>query len=578
MKSTPKVITNKKLMEEWDYEKNNALGYYPENISLGSGIKVWWRCPKGHAYDASVTNRNRGRGCKYCAGKAVLKGFNDLESQYPDIAKEWHPSKNGDLKPDMITYGSGRKVWWLCSNNHSYEKVVRDRSKGAGCPICTAALKTSFPEQAVFFYIKKVFPDAISRYKEIFDNRMELDIFIPSRKVGIEYDGAAFHDKDHIFKDNRKYEICKANGISLIRIMEQSRSMIFVLYDHKIVLPNSNRKHLNNAISELCYKLGHPVDVNVERDKFEILDYVYARKESLASEYPEVAKEWDYEANYPRKPEDFAPHSNETVGWVCSKCGNKWSTMINSRTGSHGTGCPKCSPREMRAVQITRKIEETGSLADLYPELMEEWDYEKNDIDPKTLLPGSKEEVYWICKKCGNRWKATVVKRALNGHGCRLCTNQEVVTGINDLATTHPEILREWDYEKNAVQPTEVAARSNKYYQWKCPKCGYEWAATLNNRIGRNSGCPCCSGRVPHKGVNDFKTLYPEYAEDWDYDKNTDLPEDYKPGSHHKAYWKCKKCEYEWYKTIHNRVRNPACPRCRNHFTKWKAEKRNSHV
>ena len=122
MKSTPKVITNKELMKEWDYEKNGSLSYFPEKISLGSGIKVWWICPKGHSYEASVTNRNHGRGCKYCAGKAVLKGFNDFESRFPDVAKEWHPTKNGDMKPDMVTCGSSKEAW---SDDSSFEVVHR---------------------------------------------------------------------------------------------------------------------------------------------------------------------------------------------------------------------------------------------------------------------------------------------------------------------------------------------------------------------------------------------------------------------------------------------------------------------
>lgn len=565
MNTTPKVITKKELMREWNYEKNNSLGYYPEKITLGSGLKVWWTCPEGHEYEASVNNRNHGRGCKYCSGKAVLKGFNDFESRFPDLAKEWHPTKNGDKQPSDFTCGSTFEAWWICRNHHEYKKKVLERSKGAGCTECAKALKTSFPEQAVYFYIKKCFPDAISRYTEIFDNRMELDIYIPSLRIGIEYDGAAYHTKELIFRDNLKYQICKDNNITLIRIMEESDSNIFILYDRKLVVPNSNRKYLNSVISELCFKLGKPMNVDVERDKFEILNYLFSREESLASRFPEVAAEWDYEANKPRKPEDFAPHSNERVGWICKECGYKWVAMINDRTGSDKTGCPKCSPKKMRAKQIASKIEKSGSLYDLYPDLMEEWDYERNTIDPKTVLPGSKEEAFWICKKCGYKWSARILKRALAGHGCRLCTKQDVVKGINDLATRFPDIAAEWDYEGNEMLPTEIAAGDNSSFSWLCSKCGQKWEATANSRTSRKSGCPYCSGRRATKGVNDFKTLYPEYALDWDYEKNDTLPEEYKPGSHFEAYWKCSKCGYEWKKSIGKRVKHPSCPNCQNH-------------
>ena len=173
MNSTQKVSSSDKLMSEWDYEKNNIENRDPQKLSLGSGYIVAWICPKGHKYQASINSRNRGSGCPYCANKKALKGFNDFETKYPPIAKEWHPDKNGNLLPSDFTYGSGQKVWWLCPNKHSYYMSLRDKGRGKGCSVCARALKTSFPEQAIFYYIKKGFPDAVSGYRDLFDNGME---------------------------------------------------------------------------------------------------------------------------------------------------------------------------------------------------------------------------------------------------------------------------------------------------------------------------------------------------------------------------------------------------------------------
>ena len=71
------AASNPDLVKEWDYDKNAPLT--PDNIARAAKKKVWWKCAKGHSWEASINNRtSNGRGCPYCAGKKVLCGFNDL--------------------------------------------------------------------------------------------------------------------------------------------------------------------------------------------------------------------------------------------------------------------------------------------------------------------------------------------------------------------------------------------------------------------------------------------------------------------------------------------------------------------
>ena len=59
-------------------------------------------------------------------------------SFYPQLVKEWHPTKNGELTPDDITHGSGKKVWWLCTKGHSYEAKPNHRTgMKSNCPYCS---------------------------------------------------------------------------------------------------------------------------------------------------------------------------------------------------------------------------------------------------------------------------------------------------------------------------------------------------------------------------------------------------------------------------------------------------------
>lgn len=88
----------------------------------------------------------KGEACPYLSGKAVLPGFNDLASNYPELAKQWHPTRNGDLKPSDVTCGKNKKVFWYLpyddpeTGKHfdfEWEAWIRDRTRGAKCPYFT---------------------------------------------------------------------------------------------------------------------------------------------------------------------------------------------------------------------------------------------------------------------------------------------------------------------------------------------------------------------------------------------------------------------------------------------------------
>ena len=119
---------------EWDYNKNNEL--LPEHITVGSNQKVWWICPEGHSYNATVSNRQYGKNCPYCAGKYPILGETDLVTTHPDIIVEWDWDKNGNKKPENYTAGSNKSVWWKCSEGHSWKSKIIDRNAGNNCPVC----------------------------------------------------------------------------------------------------------------------------------------------------------------------------------------------------------------------------------------------------------------------------------------------------------------------------------------------------------------------------------------------------------------------------------------------------------
>jgi hypothetical protein len=67
-----------------------------------------------------------------------------LQKVNPEVSKEWHPTKNGDLTPKDVTPNSHKKAWWICKEKrHEWAAVVFSRNKGRGCPYCSGRYATT---------------------------------------------------------------------------------------------------------------------------------------------------------------------------------------------------------------------------------------------------------------------------------------------------------------------------------------------------------------------------------------------------------------------------------------------------
>lgn len=361
------------LLRSWDYEKNAPLK--PEDVTAQSNKRVWWKCPDcEHSWSAKICNRSNGRGCPQCSNRALVRGVNDLATRNPSLAEEWDCVKNAPLSPSDVFSKSGKKYYWLCPNGHSYLASVLHRASGTGCPECNSGRQTSFAEQAVYFNIKKAFPDAESRYKEIFDNGMELDIYIPSCQLAIEYDGVFWHKSSNIERDRRKYNICRENNIHLIRIRESGEACDGIA-DEAYHMDNlDKRENLEKLIQYLLDRIDprsnmwtrkkasdiySPVRVNLSTDERLIRRYMTSVKNSLQDLHPEIAAQWHPTKNGDQTPSMFLCGSDYKAWWLCPVCGHEWKTSIGHRVS--GTGCSVCygknikdhHPRAKKVYQFT---------------------------------------------------------------------------------------------------------------------------------------------------------------------------------------------------------------------------------
>lgn len=123
------------LAKEWHPTKNGTLG--PKDVTPGSHKKVWWLCERGHWWLAAVSDRIRGRKCAYCR-ELQEQGEQCMIDVKPELLKEWHPSRNREIKAREVACTHRDKVWWLCKNGHEWQATIRSRLTGKPCPFCAS--------------------------------------------------------------------------------------------------------------------------------------------------------------------------------------------------------------------------------------------------------------------------------------------------------------------------------------------------------------------------------------------------------------------------------------------------------
>lgn len=277
----------------------------------------------------------------------------------------------------------------------------------------------------------------------------------------------------------------------------------------------------------------------------------------FATTHPELARDWDYNKNN-LTPQDITFGSNKKFWWLCD-LEHSYERKVKDKVKY--SSCPYCSG--------SRVLPGFNDVATTHPEIIFQlWDFDKNkDIYPSSYTKGSKKIVWWKCKK-GHSYQLKIHSRTLYGFGCKVCSSNLLVPGVNDLATIKPELLKYWDYEKNSLSPDKVSPCSRKKAWWKCDS-GHSFYKGISDKDKvKNNDCRFCSGHAVLKGFNDISTTSPHLLEIWDYEKNKDIsPEDVTFGSSKKVWWKCEK-GHSYLSRVGNRSVGYGCPICKQcaHF------------
>lgn len=338
------------LLSEWDEAKNAPLT--PKDVSYGSGKRVWWRCSHGHSWQAIIyTRTGAGSGCPYCGGKKAYSGENDLLSQRPDLAAQWHPTKNGKLTPADVTLGCHRKVWWVCEKGHAWHAEVKSRVSGTGCPVCANRtliagrndLATTHPLLSRQWHPTR---NGTLTPRDVVAGNL--------RKVWWRC------EKGHEWQAAISSRACNGAGCpvcagKLVVSGVNDLASCFPLLCRQwhptkngTLQPQNVSPYSNKKVWWLC-PLGHEyaATVGARTTNGSGCPYCAGRKvlagfNDLATLEPKVAAQWQPTLNGNLTPEQVTAGSHKKVWWQCSD-GHVWKAVVYSRAGPQKTGCPVCA-------------------------------------------------------------------------------------------------------------------------------------------------------------------------------------------------------------------------------------------
>ena len=413
----------------------------------------------------------------------------------PELAKQWHPTKNGKLTPYDLLAGSATRVWWICNKDdtHIWDALVRQRNKGTKCPLCPRPRR--IPKLGKSFAEKN--PALINEWHPTKNKLSPYDYnYGSNEKVWWKCDKGDDHEWQSSLKLRSRGSGClicagkkvvKSNSLA---ILHPELAKEWHPTKNGSLTPNDVTDGSNKNIWWKCDKADDHEweEVIYERVSGNGCTICSGRKivqsNSLAILHPELAKEWHPTKNGSLMPNDVG-HSAKDIWWKCDKGDDhEWKQSMNNRV--KGSGCPICSGH---------KVVKSNCLATTHPELAKEWHPTKNgSLTPFDIVAGTATKIWWKCDKGDDHeWLSNSFGRQ-DGGGCPVCTGQKVVKS-NCLATTHPELAKEWHPTKNgSLTPYDIVAGSSfQKIWWKCKDDrSHIWDATSSSRKS-GSGCPSCA-------------------------------------------------------------------------------------
>ncbi len=521
------------IKKYWAYDINE---HGPEYYAISSGKKVYIRCPKcgieriGSICDLIVKTEDGYRitRCPNCEKVPNGKKIVTIAEGCPDLDKYWVDSN--DFDPKTISIKDNKtKIFLKCPTcGKLLERIVINAFK--------------LNEETGFYEVAQCHNCAVieANLKKALEQNGPLADECPEFEKWWDYDKNTVDIKTITRGSHAKVHLkCPACGGELERTPHD-----FVLF---------NRAGELRPVS--CPECGY----NGKEDP----------EDNLLKLCPSIAEWWDYDANYPFRPEQFTQGSQFRAHLTCPDCGMKLYTGINALIATDEDG--KVHIRHEGKCRKFKAMESENNLVKKYPDVIQWWDYEANDGEkPEEYTVFSQKKAHLTCPDCGGKYHMRLTDAfsllddgTPNLFRCSYCNDIRALPGFNSLLALKPDVAAEWS-PNNELNADEVLPNLYKRALWVCPTCHGEYSAPIRDREVGDDSCPYCQNRKPLEGYNTLVDKKSELISEWS-PNNANKPEETIATSSLNALWVCPTCHGEYSAPIRDReVGDDSCPYCRN--------------
>jgi very-short-patch-repair endonuclease len=539
--------SKQELLNEWDQEKNGVLT--PADVTVFADIKVWWRCNVGHSYQSRVANRTKNKtGCPFCSGRKVLPQ-DSFAGLFSDLLAEFDTSKNGELDPYEISKGSSKKVWWRCSNNHSWQaQVVSRTTKKTSCDFCRGRIATKENNATIE-------DPEIAKYWDMGANSKAAGTLSKSSSYMAHWicpNGHTWTSRviEFIKRKKSKCLTCLSIGFGypeLIKEWDQSRNVGVNLLE---VMPSSLKKYSwrcerghtwKSTPAERTRGAECPRCRSNQTSKPEIR--IFTELLWLFDDDENLQKRIKWRKKIHGKEVDiFVPELNLCIEhdgafYHASKDDSAKNLILEK------AGYKVIRVRELPLIKIRNHdvLYTAGNL-------------KKDHLNAilcnlKSLLNSDKA----LKKKLNTYLEMTNFANESNFE--RLVTILPSPLLADSMSALHSNLAAEWDTHKNGIGPESVRPFSSHNAWWLC-RNGHSWQQNVRDRVDFGGKCKLC---------NSLAFNFPAIAAEWNQGLNAPLTSfDISKSSGKIVWWICNK-GHEWQSAVNNRTRSKrstSCPHC----------------
>jgi len=352
------AVTHPDVAASWHPSRNGELS--PAEVVAGSGRRVWWRCAVGHEWQVTVGHRVR-RGCPCCQGWRVSPETS-LAAVRPELAAQWHPTRNGELTPAEVLPGSGRRVWWHCEEGHEWQTTPASRCRGAWCQQCSYAADRRASEP-----LSVTHPEYAAQWHPTRNDRLTPDRITYGSGRRVWWRCAVGHDWQ-ITVTSRTLgrtgcPYCaghRASATHNLAVLAPALAAQWHPTRNGDLRPEQVTPNMSGRSVWWQCEAGHEWQARPDQrhgEKQTGCPYCAGRlvqaATSLAAVAPEVTAQWHTSRNGDLRPEEVLATSGRRVWWHCGVCGHDWAAAISDRT--RGTGCRVCARAEIVGRALPRR-------------------------------------------------------------------------------------------------------------------------------------------------------------------------------------------------------------------------------